>query len=59
MNSAHVSCVCVTPKHFIMNALICLINDLIRVSGYVDCTVLIMAGHQAAQILLVNQDALP
>lgn len=28
------------------------------VSGYVDCTMLIMVGHQAAQIRLVNQDAL-
>ncbi len=41
-----------------MNALICLINDLIWVSGFVDCTMLIMVGHQAAQILPVNQGAL-
>lgn len=47
--------VCMTLKHFIMNALICLINDLIRISGFVVCTMLIMVGHQAAEMLLVNQ----
>lgn len=58
MNSAHVFSLCMTLKHFIMNALICLINYLIRISGYVGCTMLIMVGHQAARILLVNQGAL-
>lgn len=38
-----------------MIALICLINDLITVSGNVGCTLLIIVGHQAGQILLVNQ----
>lgn len=41
-----------------MNALICLINDLISLSGKVDCTMLIMVGHQAAQMPLANQGAL-
>lgn len=61
MNSARVLCVdkrYMTLKHLIMNALICLINDLISLSGNVDCTMLIMVGHQAAQTPLANQGAL-
>lgn len=56
VNSAQV-CVWLTLKHFLMIALICLINDLITVSGNVGCTLLIIVGHQAGQILLVNQGA--
>lgn len=58
MNSVRVLCADKYVWHFIMNALICLTNDLIRIGGYVDCTVLIMVGYQAAQILVVNQGVL-
>lgn len=47
--------VCMKLKHFIMNEWICLINDLIRISGFVVRTMLIMVGHQAAEMLPVNQ----
>lgn len=48
-----------TSEHFPMNALICLINDLIRASDYVGCAVLVIARHQAGQTLVVNQGYTP